>query len=72
MAVHTKLEKAQIETHLQNYQLGKLINFKEIVDGIDNSNFVLETDLGRFILTFFYKFKIAFGAKKYLLPAPNC
>jgi homoserine kinase type II len=53
MAVHTKLEKAQIEFHLQNYQLGKLVNFKEIIDGIDNSNFILETDLGRFILTIF-------------------
>jgi len=53
MAVHTKLDKAQIEAHLQNYQLKKLINFKEIIEGIDNSNFILETEAGRFILTIF-------------------
>ncbi len=53
MAVYTRLSKAEIEKHLENYQLGKLINFKEIIEGIDNSNFVLETEKGRFILTIF-------------------
>lgn len=53
MAVHTRLNKSEIEIHLQNYSLGKLIGFKEIVEGIDNSNFVLETEKGKFILTIF-------------------
>ena len=36
---------AQLEEHLQKYALGKLVNFKEILEGIDNSNFILETSL---------------------------
>ncbi len=53
MAVYTKTSEQEIAQHLQNYQLGKLINFKEIIEGIDNSNFVLETQKGKFILTIF-------------------
>ncbi len=53
MAVYTKTSKQDIAQHLQNYQLGKLINFKEIIEGIDNSNFILETEKGKFILTIF-------------------
>ncbi len=53
MAVYTKLTEQEIAQHLQNYSLGKLIEFKEIVEGIDNSNFVLKTTEGRFILTIF-------------------
>jgi homoserine kinase type II len=82
MAVHTKLNKAQIEVHLQNYQLGKLINFTEIIEGIDNSNFILETELGRFILTifearikpnelpFFINLKLHLAQKNICCPSP--
>lgn len=55
MAVYTRLDAHEISLHLQNYQLGKLINFKEIIEGIDNSNFILETEKGKFILTIFEK-----------------
>ena len=54
MAVHTKLTKQEIADFItQNYQIGKLVSFKEIIDGIDNSNFVIQTDSNRFILTIF-------------------
>ncbi len=53
MAVYTRLSKEDIENHLKNYPLGKLIEFKEIVEGIDNSNFILVTEEGKFILTIF-------------------
>ena len=53
MAVYTRLSRQEIENHLQNYPLGKLIDFKEIIEGIDNSNFILETQKGKFILTIF-------------------
>jgi homoserine kinase type II len=43
MAVHTKFSFEEIKNHLeQNYQLGELISVTEIVDGIDNSNFLLK------------------------------
>ncbi len=53
MAVYTKLTNAEIVQHLKNYQLGELISFKEIVEGIDNSNFIIKTTQGQFILTIF-------------------
>jgi homoserine kinase type II len=53
MAVHTRITSSELEIHLQNYQLGKLIDFAEIIEGIDNSNFLLITEKGKFILTIF-------------------
>lgn len=53
MAVYTRLTTSEIEKHLLNYQLGKLVDFKEIIAGIDNSNFIIDTEKGRYILTIF-------------------
>ena len=53
MAVYTKITEAEIAKHLESYSLGELVNLTEIVDGIDNSNFILETTEGKFILTIF-------------------
>ncbi len=54
MAVHTKLTEQEIADFIQdNYQIGKLVSFKEIMDGIDNSNFIIQTDSDKFILTIF-------------------
>jgi homoserine kinase type II len=82
MAVYTRLTKLEIEEHLQKYALGKLLEFKEIVEGIDNSNFILTTDKGRFILTifearigekdlpFFINFKLHLAQKGICCPRP--
>lgn len=54
MAVHTKLNKREISDFIQqNYSIGELIDFKEIIDGIDNSNFIILTTKGKFIFTIF-------------------
>lgn len=53
MAVYTKITKSEIEKYLENYSIGKLQNFTEIIEGIDNSNFILKTDCNKFILTIF-------------------
>ncbi len=53
MAVYTKLTHLDISRHLSNYQIGELVKFEEIIEGIDNSNFVLFTSEGKFILTIF-------------------
>ena len=82
MAVYTRLTKPEIEDHLQNYQLGKLIDSKEIIEGIDNSNFILITEKGKFILTifesrinknelsFFINFKLHLAEKGISCPQP--
>ena len=54
MAVYTKLTHQEIANFLkQNYTIGDLVSFKEIIDGIDNSNFIIQTNFGKFILTIF-------------------
>lgn len=54
MAVHTKLTLQEVSSFVKNnYQIGELIDFKEIVDGIDNSNFIIQTTLDKFIFTIF-------------------
>lgn len=53
MAVYTKISPAEIAEHLKKYDLGEVVSLKEILDGIDNSNFILETQKGKFILTIF-------------------
>jgi homoserine kinase type II len=82
MAVYTRLTRLELEEHLQNYRLGKLVDFKEIIEGIDNSNFVLVTEKGKFILTifesridknalpFFINFKLHLAKKRIPCPRP--
>jgi len=53
MAVYTKLTQSDISRHLKNYNIGELIDFKEIIEGIDNSNFIINTSQNKFILTIF-------------------
>ncbi len=53
MAVYTKLSKKEIAKHLEKYNIGALVDYKEILAGIDNSNFIIDTEKGRFILTIF-------------------
>ncbi len=53
MAVYTKLSHGEIVVHLKQYDIGELLDFKEVLAGIDNSNFILETTAGKFVLTIF-------------------
>jgi len=53
MAVYTKLEKEEINNILLNYKLGKLKNFEGIKEGIENTNYFIETEKGKYILTIY-------------------
>lgn len=53
MAVYTKISRDEVVQHLKKYDLGEMVSLKEIIEGIDNSNFILETTQGKFILTIF-------------------
>lgn len=55
MAVYTDLTDDELDTLLAAYDLGAARAFKGIAEGVENSNFLLETDAGRFILTIFEK-----------------
>ena len=53
MAVYTQLTKGEIDKLLEGYNLGSLVNFKGINEGIENTNYRIATNKGKFILTIF-------------------
>jgi homoserine kinase type II len=54
MAVYTKLTNQEIANFLQqNYKINDFVSYEEIIDGIDNSNFIINTVSKKFILTIF-------------------
>jgi homoserine kinase type II len=55
LAVYTELEKNELIKFLSLYNIGTLISFSGIAEGIENSNFFLITTTGKFILTIFEK-----------------
>ena len=55
MAVYTKLHKDNLNDLLSKYNLGKLINYKGIQEGIENTNYLIETEKNKFILTLYEK-----------------
>lgn len=55
MAVYTQVSDEALQAFLARYDLGPALSFKGIAEGVENSNFYLETSKGRFILTLFEK-----------------
>lgn len=55
MAVYTHLSEKEISAFLSNYAVGVLKNAEGIVQGIDNTNYKITSDSGRYILTIFEK-----------------
>ena len=53
MAVFTPLEKHDIQEFLSKYNVGELANFEGILQGVDNTNYRIETTSGKYILTIF-------------------
>ncbi len=55
MAVYTEVSFEELERLLEQYDIGQPLSFKGIAEGIENSNFYLQTDRGAFILTLYEK-----------------
>lgn len=55
MAVYTDVSVEDLEAFLSAYDLGKLLSYKGIAEGVENSNFLLHTEAGYFILTLYEK-----------------
>ena len=55
MAIYTKISRNDIISIEQKFNLGKIISFKGIKKGIENTNYLLKTKNKRFILTLFEK-----------------
>lgn len=66
MAVYTEVSFEELETLLERYDIGQPLSFKGIAEGIENSNFYLQTDRGAFILTLYEK-RVAVGDLPFFL-----
>ena len=55
MAIYTKLSENNLKEFFLKYNLGKLLNYKGIKEGIENTNYFIQTDTGKFILTIYEK-----------------
>jgi homoserine kinase type II len=55
MAVYTDVSFEDLEGLLAGYGIGLPLSFKGIAEGVENSNFHLQTDQGAFILTLYEK-----------------
>ncbi len=55
MAVYTPVDKNALDTFLARYDLGKLLSFSGIAEGVENTNFLLCTEKANYILTLYEK-----------------
>jgi homoserine kinase type II len=55
MAVYTHVDPDDLAALVARYDIGTVLSCKGIAEGVENSNFLLETTGGRFILTLYEK-----------------
>ncbi|MBS9719785.1 homoserine kinase [Tianweitania sp. BSSL-BM11] len=55
MAVYTDVNEEQLESFLGEYKIGRVLSYKGIAEGSENSNFLLRTETGSYILTLYEK-----------------
>ncbi|MFC6488132.1 homoserine kinase [Nitratireductor sp. GCM10026969] len=53
MAVYTDISEEELGAFLRHYQVGDLLSYKGIAEGTENSNYLLHTSEGAFILTLY-------------------
>jgi homoserine kinase type II len=55
MAVYTDVTTDELAAFLSGYDIGDLLSYKGIAEGVENSNFLVHTTRGHFILTLYEK-----------------
>ena len=55
MAVYTDVVAEELGVFLADYDIGELLAYKGIAEGVENSNFLVHTSRGSFILTLYEK-----------------
>lgn len=55
MAVYTQVSAEALSAYLQRYDVGELLSAKGIAEGVENSNYLVDTTQGRFVLTLYEK-----------------
>ena len=55
MAVYTDVAAEDLTAFLAAYEIGELLSYKGIAEGVENSNFLVHTGTGHYILTLYEK-----------------
>lgn len=55
MAVYTHITDEELTHFLADFEVGELLSFKGIAEGVENSNYLVHTGKGTFILTLYEK-----------------
>jgi homoserine kinase type II len=66
MAVYTDVSAEELGKFLAGYDLGELLSYKGIAEGVENSNFLVHTGTGHYILTLYEK-RVAAGDVPFFL-----
>jgi homoserine kinase type II len=66
MAVYTDVSAEELSKFLAGYDLGELLSYKGIAEGVENSNFLVHTGTGHYILTLYEK-RVAAGDVPFFL-----
>jgi homoserine kinase type II len=80
VSVYTQITRSQLEFFFDRYNLGTVTSFEGIANGIDNSNYFVDTTQGSFVLTLFetlnidelpHFIKLLVRLKNYHIPCPS-
>ncbi len=55
MAVYTEISDDELAAFVAGYDIGHVVSLKGIAEGVENSNYLLQTDRGQYILTIYEK-----------------
>ena len=55
MAVYTEISDQDLQTFVAEYDIGTVMSLKGIAEGVENTNYLLQTDLDTYILTIYEK-----------------
>ncbi|MGX9391297.1 homoserine kinase [Nitrobacteraceae bacterium UC4446_H13] len=66
MAVYTDVAAEELAAFLASYDIGELLSYKGIAEGVENSNFLLHTTAGSYFLTLYEK-RVAVGDLPFFL-----
>ena len=55
MAVYTEISNEDLSNFVRKYDIGDTLSAEGIVEGVENSNYLLKTTSGSFILTLYEK-----------------
>ncbi|HWA48028.1 MAG TPA: phosphotransferase, partial [Dongiaceae bacterium] len=55
MAVYTEVPDNELRAFIEQYEIGEVVSCKGIAEGVENSNFLLHTATGAYILTLYEK-----------------